>query len=278
MSFKKLITHEDPFHIHKTMGIYCLFNFVIQLTSYFFTRDMFLTPIVLLPHFLLNATSFIFTVLKRRPVSDDGKISKKMSMFIWEELRLHSLVFSYRSLLCVLYPQYGHYFVFGTLILADVITDYCGTRGVSTVRGNQNFQSSSVMKQIYSGFFSVSQMGATLICGGFFQEIPNTYLTFVTLPAIQTSAFGMTLLRKNLISKEMWQFIYSLELTLVYLIWLMEYKNLNVLWISIVLYMLRKGGMNKYILWSGVWMTSGLYFILSVENLRNFFDVGGTIE
>lgn len=278
MILKKLFTDEDPFNIHKIMGFYCLLNFGIQTTMYFFTREMYITPTVLIPHFLLNATSFIFSVLKKRPVADDGRISKKMSMFIWEELRVHSLIFSYRSLLSILYPEYGPYLVFLTLFLADVATNHLGTKGVSTVRGNQNFQSTSLIKQIYSGFFSISQIGATLICGGFFQDIPSSYLMFVTLPAIQTSAFGMTLLRKNLISKETWQIVYSSELTLVYLIWLLEYKNLNVLWISILLYMLRKNGMNKYILWIGVWMFSGLYSILTIENLRNFFEPGRMIE
>lgn len=278
MIIKKLFTDEDPFNIHKIMGFYCLLNFGIQITMYFFTREMYIRPIVLIPHFLLNATSFVFSVLTTRPVADDGRISKKMSMFIWEELRVHSLIFSYRSLLSILYPEYGPHLVFLTLILADVATHYLGTKGISTVRGNQNFQSTSVMKQIYSGFFSTSQMGATLICGGFFQDIPSSYLMFVTLPAIQTSAFGMTLLRKNIISKETWQIVYSLELTLVYLIWLLEYKNLNVLWISMVLYMLRKSGMNKYVLWAGVWATSSICFILSTENLRNFFEPGRIIE
>ena len=114
-------------------------------------------------------------------------------------------------------------------------------------------------------------MGATLICGGFFQDIPSSYLMFVTLPAIQTSAFGMTLLRKNIISKETWQIVYSLELTLVYLIWLLEYKKLKCLVDKYGVVYFEKSGMNKHVLWAGVWATSSLCFILSAENLRNFF-------
>jgi hypothetical protein len=42
--------------------------------------------------------------------------------------------------------------------------------------------------------------------------------------------------------------------------------------------MLRKNGMNKYILWMGVWMFSGLYSILTKENLRILFEPGRMIE
>ncbi len=253
MLIKKLFTHEDPFNIHKTMGILCLCNFVFQLSSYFYNRKMYLYQNVLIPHFLLNVTSFVFTVLKKRPVTEDGKITKKMAMFIWEELRVHSLIFSWRSCLCILYPKYGKEIVFVTLFLADIATYYLGTPNISTVRGNHDLTSSSIIKQGYSAFFSTSQMGATFICGGFFQDNPNVYLTFATLPAIQTSAFGMTLLRKNLISKEIWQAVYSLELVLVYILWYMEYGNLNVLWYSLAAYLMRKLGMNKYFLWALMW-------------------------
>ena len=77
MILKKLFTDEDPFNIHKIMGFYCLLNFGIQITMYFFTREMYIRPIVLIPHFLLNAQLFVFSVLTTRPVADDGKNSQK---------------------------------------------------------------------------------------------------------------------------------------------------------------------------------------------------------
>ena len=75
--FKKLITDEDPFHIHKSMGIYCLCNFIIQLTFYLLYRKMYLSPIVMVPHILLHITSFVFKVLAKRPVTQDNKIISK---------------------------------------------------------------------------------------------------------------------------------------------------------------------------------------------------------
>jgi len=112
-----------------------------------------------------------------------------------------------------------------------------------------NKEKKSIIKQLYSGFFSTSQLGATIICGGFFQKKVNPILVFSTLPAIQTSAFGMTLLRKNIINKEIWQIIYSLELLLVYFIWYLEYNNLYIIFFSIIAYIYRKLNINKYSLW-----------------------------
>lgn len=245
----KLITHEDPFHIHKTMGIYCLFHFVYQFFYYFTFHTMNLNTLNMLPHILLHITSFVFKVLDKRPVTGDNKIVKKMAMFIWEELRLHSFLFGCRSSLIILFPNYSVTIVFLTMLLADITTYFYGNPNVSTVRGNKNLEKKSIIKQLYSGFFSTSQLGATIICGGFFQKKVNPILVFSTLPPIQTSAFGMTLLRKNIINKEIWQIIYSLELLLVYFIWYLEYNNLYIIFFSIIAYIYRKLNINKYSLW-----------------------------
>lgn len=248
---EKLITHEDPYHVHKSMGIYCLLNFVFQLVYYICYKEMILNWMVMTPHILLHATSFIFKVLNRRPVTNDNKIISKMSMFIWEELRLHSMIFGLRSTLIVMFPSVNNcrIIVMSTLFLADLATYLFGNPDVTTVRGNNKIEKTSFIKKMYAMFFSTSQMGATIICGGFFQENISPILVFCTLPAIQTSAFGMTLLRKNIISKTTWQVVYSLELALVYYVWYCEYNNLDILLYSLMAYFMRSNGFNKYLLW-----------------------------
>ena len=62
----------------------------------------------------------------------------------------------------------------------------------------------------------------------------------------------MTLLRKNIISKRTWQIVYSLELVLVYVMWFKERRNLHVIPVSIVAYFLRRNGVSKYLVWSGL--------------------------
>lgn len=248
---EKLFTHEDPYNIHKSMGIYCLLNFVFQIVYYMCYREMILNWMIMTPHILLHITSFIFKVLDKRPVTNDNKIISKMSMFIWEELRLHSMIFGLRSCFIIVFPSVNNcrLIVMSTLFLADMATYVYGNPDVTTVRGNNKIEKKSIVKQLYATFFSTSQMGATLICGSFFQKDVNPILVFCTLPAIQTSAFGMTLLRKNIISKTTWQIAYSIELALVYYVWYLEYNNIDILAYSLMAYFMRSHGLNKYLLW-----------------------------
>lgn len=272
----KLITDEDPFHIHKLHGIYCLCNYFFQFTNYYYHKTMILNPYILAPHIMLHVTSFVFQVLSRRPVTNDGKIISKMSMFIWSELRLHSLLFGWRSCFSIIFPEYSVLIVFATMILADIATWCYGTPNITTVRGNNLMEKKSMTKIMYSSFFSTSQMGATIICAGFFMKSyePNPVLVFCTLPAIQTSAFGMTLLRKNIITKEIWQLIYSLELILVYVFWFLEYENLDIAYYSILAYTLRFNGLSKYLIWTAFYLVNDylheqkfpLYFFMKEHN------------
>ena len=264
---EKLITNEDPYHLHKGLGIYCLLNYLFQLIHYFFYRTMVLNTYVILPHMLLHVSSFIFKVMPRRAVSDDGRIVSKMSMFIWEELRIHSLLFGFRSCLIILFPELAFTIVMGTMLLADLATRMFGIPNISTVRGNINVEKKSLVKKAYGMFFSTSQMGATLICLGVSQSsyLPNPILVFCTLPAIQTSAFGMTLLRKNLITKTTWQVVYSLELVLVYFFWFFEYGQLDIIYLSAWAYFLRVNLLNKYLLWS-------LFYLLHDYALEKHFE------
>ena len=169
-----------------------------------------------------------------------------MAMFIWEELRAHSMIFAYRSLFIILSPSYRVLFTLITMIFADLITDNFGDRTFSTVRGDHNRISSSIYKHISSNFFSMSQMGATIICGGFFQNKWSPILIFSTLPPIQTSAFGMTLIRKGIINKLVWQYVYAFELLFVYFIWYIEMQNLYIIPLSAIFLLMRKMNISKY--------------------------------
>ncbi len=244
MNLRKLVTKEDPYHFHKFFGIACLLNFVYQYCHYFIYGSMFKINYLIFFHLFLHLTSFIFRVIKERPINPSV-----MNMFIWEELRIHSMIFAYRACFVILFPQYCKYITFSTLILADIASYYFGNPNNTTVRGNHDKVSNSAFKNIASIFFSTSQMGATLICSGCSQSFPSDILTFSTLPPIQTSAFGLTLLRKNIINKKIWQIIYSLELLLVYILWIKVYKNYYIIPLSILPYFLRRIGFSKYIIW-----------------------------
>jgi len=200
---KKLFTHEDPYYIHKGLGFLCLANYVAQFYMYFAHGTYYLNVYTIAPHILLQGSAFIFKVLAKRPTEST------LNMFIWEELRIHSLLFAWRACFSILYPTWAPVICLLTIISADVATHYRGNSEVSTVRGQHSkVGKRSIVKEITGAFFSISQMGATYIC--LLGDSP--ILIFSTLPPIQTSAFGMTLIRKNLINKTIWSVVYSAEL------------------------------------------------------------------
>lgn len=243
----RLITHEDPFHLHKTMGVFCLMNYAVQYNLFFRYGTHNIILCNLIPHILLHVTSFAFTVLKRRPAASH------LNMFIWNELRIHSMLFAYRSIFSILFPKLAVVIGLATLVLADITSNYYGTPGVSTVRGQQErVGKRPLLKEISGAFFSISQFGATIISMGLLQPSVSPILVFSTLPPIQTSAFGMTLIRKNIINKTVWSVVYAVELGITYAIWYQIYGNFDIFIISAVLYFLRRVGISKYLIWMTV--------------------------
>ncbi len=253
----KLITDEDPMHIHKTLGLLTLSNYAFQTVYYVNYGEMYNIDKLIYVHICLHLSSFVFKVLSKRPKEMD-----KMKMFIWEELRLHSMIFAYRSCFSILYPDFSKAIVFLTMMAADTATHYVGDAEFTTVRGRHERPTKSLAKQAYSIFFSTSQMGATAICSGCFQDSYSKFLTFQTLIPIQTSAFGLTLLRKNIINKTVWQVVYTIELSLVYVWWYYIYRSWYIIPMSVVPYLLRRAGVPKYAIW--------LLFIIG-DDLRNVF-------
>jgi hypothetical protein len=253
---KKLITHEDPYHIHKLLGGTCLINYFVQFYLYFMHNTYYLNIYTISPHILLHISSFIFSVLKKRPVES------RLNMFIWEELRIHSLLFAWRSCFSILFPTWCPLIFVLTMVSADVATHYHGNQEVSTVRGQHSkVGKRPILKEILGAFYSISQFGATYIC---FIDA-NPIIIFSTLPPIQTSAFGMTLIRKNLINKTTWGFVYSAQLLMTYYLWYKEYKNMHIFFISAILYAVRRFGTSKYLIWAGVAAINHIGYLLDAE-------------
>ena len=206
----------------------------------------------LLPHILLHISSLRFKVLEKHPGDSH------MSMFIWKELRLHSLIFAYRACLCILFIDYAYIFTILTMVCADIATYYYGTLGVSNVRGrHEKFGNNGFIKELSTIFFSTSQIGATIITFGLIQDKPSEILIFSTLIPIQTYVFSLSLSS----SKKTWEIIYSLELLFTYCIWYKEYNNLYIVSLSIFIYLLRCIGISKYIIWYYVLFCNNLLYI-----------------
>ena len=195
---KQLITHEDPGHVHKTLGICCLISYIWRLSMTgpsdmgFLTYPSLTLPTILM-HWSLTLSSFIFNIPSKRIKSGDR---------IWPEYRLHALVFLSRSLLICCLIYYEQYFqlppnydmniviVFLTLLAADASSMSVEHRSGSI----RDLDTHPAVKY----FFSMMQFGATSAC---LYGNRRYSLQFYACFVVQINPFLMTLRRKNLLSK-----------------------------------------------------------------------------
>ena len=242
---ERLFTESDKYNVHKLLGLYCILNYIRVLV---FNGDISLATLA--PHALLHVSSFIFHVLEQR------RTDSKLNFFIWEEMRLHSLVFSYRAILCILFPDARIYICFAVMVIADLISHFFGNPENRTVRGDIKRETGIKLQIIQSGY-AMSQFGATAGCMGLFLTEGfdfNPRFAFSTLPAIQLSAFFMTLYRKRLIGVKTWGVGYNLCLTISYVVWLQLYGWHYPVVEMIIMFFMRKMGITKYLLWAAAVM------------------------
>lgn len=210
---RRLLTHEDKkfYRIHAILGSYCMMNFITQMYFIFTNTDYNILdnkymPYIIIPHFALHISSFEFILSSKRNLHYN---------IIWPEMRWHSLLFAYRSLLSIVASYIDFYpevikivIVFMTFILADIVTQKLKSNESTTMRDNK--WPEYIPKQyvyFHNILYSVSQFAATLVC-----LYANANMVFLTLIAIQTAPFGMTLIRKGIIKSLGWHLSYSISL------------------------------------------------------------------
>jgi hypothetical protein len=220
----RLITAEDAFHIHKTLGLLVVLSTIFRLvlllqgtvTSWraggsdddddgdmgFRSHPQWTIPTVLV-HLLLNLSAFRFALPVRRITT---------GYRIWPEYRLHSLVFLLRSIAAILlfwseqqqpggepawrWPPITHLFlVLLTMALADLAS--------ASVVEKSGFARNLDALVITRYFFSLAQLGATayVLLGYYTYGSSRSALHFVMIMIIQFNAFFMTLQRKNLVRR-----------------------------------------------------------------------------
>jgi len=224
VDLRKLATHEDPYHLHKTLGILSLIHFIYRYFVVFpmnghlgFEGTKF-DWLFMTIHLALASSSLIFKVIKARLL--------KFPMIMWNEYRLHAIVFTLRcwSVFAMGYavkfiPEVGQFsttlpgrFVVFALVLAhhvlaDQITTWYGTPGVTSVRVVKSKKTGKVKYGAMKMFYSFYQFMAIAS-----HVSPNARMMdagFNTLIAIQSSAFLMTLCRKNIITFRMHGIVYT---------------------------------------------------------------------
>lgn len=224
----RLITHEDAvyYHAHKLFGILVLGHFCWRFGLYQIMGSMFMEtdpsiPFWILVHAGLHISSFQFIISSRR---------NKTYNIIWPEMRWHSLIFAYRSILAMAVQWLANQnripwmaadvvrplIAMGTFLAADYVTYYYKNIGQvekqdSTMRGMPYPTWVSRYPsyiRVHNLFYSVSQVFATMII----MDTRCIAHHFVLLVAIQTAPFCMTLVKKGIIDQGAWHVYYTLAL------------------------------------------------------------------
>lgn len=257
---KKLFTKEDPIQFHKTLGLLSLMSFFYRYAFVLPTRGnlgfdgTWFDHANIALHMLLSCSSLIFHVLRHRYYDKP--------LIIWEEYRLHAIVFTLRCISVYIFGQIWpsgqdknlEHLVLTCLVLAhhlvvDEITRRVGPKNKTetTVRGKKNSNNRNIPTVVlrFYAFYQFSALGSHLL--------PNTRLSdlgYNALVAIQSSAFLMTLFRKGLIRHWTHAFWYSLALG-VSLITMYLHVGGIWFWIRILaVYLMRvKLRMDKYVIW-----------------------------
>ena len=246
-----LITHHDGKygHIHKTLGVLSLGHFIRRFGEFAVYQTMSFDRtawIFIAIHALLSWSSLIFYLTSFRSA---------MAPMIWPEFRAHSILFASRSLAAMSLtlsgfstPMTRFVNVFGTIVLADLATNYYAA--TKTTMRDMPFPDwvSQRARDRLNLYYSVSQVLAT--AGLLFS--PSMDRAFFILFPIQIAAFLMTLVRKRMLSPLGWHVLYALSLGLNYVHGAMALDSLPVLFYiaSLVFCILRfRYRMNKYLLW-----------------------------
>lgn len=243
-----LFTKEDKYHIHKILGFICLLNFIYRYfycllffnnLQYYYLNIINISTI--LSHLLLSLSALKFKVPSKRIYNKP--------LVIYEEYRLHAIVFTLRSIAMYILGVLNLQYLCGITvlfyhILADFITNKYGTPGLTAVRFNDKYKYKSdfLARRSYS-YYQFLAITSHILYNKYKAD-----LGFNTLIAIQSSAFLMTLFRKNKIKWYTHSFFYLLCLVLSFLDIYLSF-GINIFFITAPLFTLRLYGVNKYIIW-----------------------------
>lgn len=221
-----LITDHDKYHLHKSLGFFCLFNYNLRLFYKIKYGEMFssnyyllaATPII---HLSLSLSSFIFNVPLTRFNS---------KIIIWKELQLHNIIFTSRSATIMLYSLYSDN-IYGRLaillshhLLADYVTVKYSNNNKTTTRDIPYDTNYKIVSYVIKKNYAINQLIATssllLSDNGLYEN------AFMIMYPIQLSTFLSTLVRKNILTNNLWHFFYSISLALPLIV--AQYaKNVN---------------------------------------------------
>ena len=239
----RLITSSDRFHVHKSLGVVCLCSFLFSYLWHWPVHGRLYTPWWLMcAHLALSCTSLFFHVPLRR-------IHRYPTM-IWEEYRLHAVVFSFRAFAVAYLPD-GALRVAGVALVhvcADLVTSRYGTPGQTTVRGDASRPPKTALVRRLTPMYSIYQF---LALGSHLHPSAGPDIGFNAFIGVQSSAFCMTLHRKGFITWRTHAAVYSacIITSAVYIVTHLPSCVVP----SLLAFALRsRFGCNKYALWLAV--------------------------
>jgi len=229
-----LFTSHDFYHIHAILGFLCLVSFTYSYST------LTVKPVQWLPHLLLSCSSLIFKNVPAKRIARNPTI-------IYQEYRLHAIVFTFRSFFIYLAAYEERVMrliiVLCASLIADIISRQFGDPRQTTVRGDGQARDKRVkiLIKLYSSYQILAS--ACHIAG------QNSFNGFTTLISIQSSAFLMTLVKKGKIRWYTHAILYSLALVLSVVT--MDFGLVKA-WVLALCVVARIGaGVNKYLLWIG---------------------------
>jgi hypothetical protein len=275
---KKLFTNEDPILLHKTLGFLSICSFLYRY-FYVFPREgnlglngSWFDHLTMALHMALSASSLIFHVLPYRILA--------RPLVIWNEYRLHAIIFSLRCVSTYLMGLYYPYqntemdnlvqfvFIMSHHLVVDEITRRVGPGDLkmTTIRGKEvnGGKSTNELKShrsvlLFYAFYQFCLLGGSLVPSARLAD-----LGYNGLIAIQSSAFLMTLFRKGLIRWWTHAFWYTLSLALSQAVMC---AVLPAFWfypkVAFMFNLRINFGIDKYIIWT-------IYFLVSLPIVENF--------
>jgi len=261
---KKLASHEDPYHLHKTLGILSVCSFVYRYgVMYNRTGTLGFNGTsfdwhTMGVHLFLAASSMIFRSIPLNRIADKP-------MNIYEEYRQHAIVFTARCYsvfaVAVLWSSWFPdktmpvWFMPSVVAVHHLLADFVTYRhgdGNTAVRSNTDkLTDTSLFIRTVTKFYSFYQF---LAIGS--HILPNDRLpdlAYNAIIAIASSAFMMTLYKKRIIRGYTHLVVYSLCLLLsaFHIIRLVGYTNSGAILATFMLRInLPRDYSNKYVVWT----------------------------
>jgi hypothetical protein len=262
----KMVTKEDPWHIHKTLGILCMLSFLFRLVQIGefdmgFNSFPHLTLPTIVLHLLLNLTALNFKIPAKRIAS---------GYRIWPQYRLHSLAFLSRSLLTMLIIYYEdllqvdepNYDLNLLLVLAGMVTADIASASTQAQYRSNTIRDLDAGRAVQFGFVLAQFYGTAVVLYG----MRRYTIPMMSVIVIQGNAFLMTVRRKNLGSHNTLVAIYGAALMICAGVSVYEFRRESMSCLRIVAtcgqlaFLMRTAPLplafqplqNKYVVWSTV--------------------------